>query len=365
MTDYASESEHLRNDLTSEQRTADVRLTIDAGFVHHSRVEALVGAEGMGRIDAAVAALPSLPEGIRQGRIDHIYVRTLLDKFETLGVPGLREILAGDGSDLFSSTETLAPTPELGDAERVETKVEKVDADVLLTYSTARVRSDTLRSRLREGAELSVVAQLREKRAGTWIFEPLVIGAPWLVPTAAAFSEDEAMWWTYAYFEIFPEDFDEFARVKDHDLPDDFSVMRMISESAFKSCLAEILGDTPTKDWGGETSDHFSAHVHLRGRPASAAFLLKGPARFAPMRLNHLGQNNDQILRLAREPAGLLVVQHCHDISPDVRETLRTFAVRPGAARRYCCIDGRESLRLLIAYDKLDRALGLSKLGAG
>jgi len=29
----------------------------------------------------------------------------------------------------------------------------------------------------------------------------------------------------------------------------------------------------------------------------TAAFLLKGPARFAPMGLNHLGKNNDQIVR--------------------------------------------------------------------
>jgi hypothetical protein len=30
-------------------------------------------------------------------------------------------------------------------------------------------------------------------------------------------------------------------------------------------------------------------------------------------------------------------------------------------ARRYCLIDGRDSLRLLVAYDKLNRALELSE----
>jgi hypothetical protein len=78
------------------------------------------------------------------------------------------------------------------------------------------------------------------------------------------------------------------------------------------------------------------------------------------MGLNHLGKNNDQIYRLAQEPAQLLVVQHCHDILPPVRATLREFAVSPGATRRYCLIDGRDSLRLLAAYDKLNRALELS-----
>lgn len=33
----------------------------------------------------------------------------------------------------------------------------------------------------------------------------------------------------------------------------------------------------------------------------------------------------------------------------------------PSRPRRYCLIDGRDSLRLLMAYDKLDRAPKLSE----
>jgi hypothetical protein len=40
------------------------------------------------------------------------------------------------------------------------------------------------------------------------------------------------------------------------------------------------------------------------------------------MGLNHLGKNNDQIVRLSREPADVLIVQHSHEILPAVRETL-------------------------------------------
>jgi hypothetical protein len=75
------------------------------------------------------------------------------------------------------------------------------------------------------------------------------------------------------------------------------------------------------------------------------------------MSLNHLGKNNDQIYRLSQEPANVLFVQHCHDILPAVRATLRAFAVQPGKPRRYCLIDGRDSLRLLRAYGMLDKAL--------
>lgn len=70
----------------------------------------------------------------------------------------------------------------------------------------------------------------------------------------------------------------------------------------------------------------------------------------------HLGKNGDQIYRLANEPCQLMVVQHCHEIEPSVRATLRAFAVQPGRPRRYCIIDGRDTFRILKAYDLLEKA---------
>jgi hypothetical protein len=75
---------------------------------------------------------------------------------------------------------------------------------------------------------------------------------------------------------------------------------------------------------------------------------------------NHLGKNNDQIYRLANEPAGLFVVQHCHEIGQAVRATLRAFSIQPGQQRLYCLIDGRDSLRILQAYGKVEQAISLS-----
>jgi hypothetical protein len=92
--------------------------------------------------------------------------------------------------------------------------------------------------------------------------------------------------------------------------------MRHISEAAVKACFSRLLADAAAKDWGGETSDFFTAHLHLGGIRMTAAFLLKGPARFERMTLRHLGKNSDQIVRLADEPAEVLIVQHCHDITP-------------------------------------------------
>ncbi len=117
--------------------------------------------------------------------------------------------------------------------------------------------------------------------------------------------------------------------------------------------ICSILKECPSKDWGGEKSDHFSTSLHLTGRRVTAAFLLKGPARFSEMKASHLGKNGDQIVRLASEPAQLLVLQHSHLVSSPVRETLRAFAVKPCSPRRYCVIDGPDTYRLLKAYDSV------------
>jgi len=213
---------------------------------------------------------------------------------------------------------------------------------------------------LRTTVPLAVFAKLRTYRDGTLIFEPLLMGSPWLSSETDEDPFPGPEWYSHAFFENFIDDVDDFSAVRNVPAPSDFSVMRDISEAAFKQCLAEILGDTARPDWGGEMSDHFAAHLQLSGKRTTAAFLLKGPANFTPMGLNHLGKNNDQIYRLAQTPAGLLVVQHSHEIQEAVRATLRAFAVQPGAVRRYCLIDGKDSLRLLVAYDKLERARELS-----
>jgi hypothetical protein len=169
------------------------------------------------------------------------------------------------------------------------------------------------------------------------------------------------MWLGYSFGEVFAEDIDEFSRMTEVARPTDPKPMQRITERAIKQCLAELLGQEAEKDWGGEQSDLYSAHLHLGGRRVTGAFVLKGPSSFRPMRLKHLGANADQIVRLSHEPADLLVVQHSHEIGTDVRTTLRAFANGLGAVRRrYCLIDGLDSLRILTAYDKLEQAERLS-----
>src|SRR4051794_25434484 len=84
--DHERESESLRSELTTGQRTAKMRFAIDPGFVHHSRVEAVVAQPGMDLINREIQALPDLPEWMRHVRVDHIYTRALVAFCEAIGV---------------------------------------------------------------------------------------------------------------------------------------------------------------------------------------------------------------------------------------------------------------------------------------
>jgi hypothetical protein len=359
------ESLALRIDLTSEQRLADGYLAIDPGLVHHRKIEAVVGQRGMALIDRQINELPDMPDWQRTVRIDHIYTRLIVEFCQINRVPTLGAILAQGKGRLFSSVEDVAPCRDIYDTARVAATINTPGFDeysVELHFTSSRVVSDTVRSHLYNGADEAIVAQYHTRRDDTLVFEPLVIGSPWFHSESDSLPEDEAVWWSHAIGEVFVEDIDEFARVLEIEPSDEWLVMERISEAAVKQCFADLLGENAPKDWGGEQSDLYSSRVHLRGDRRTAAFLLKGPGgSFRPMKLNHLGKNNDQIVRLSKEPADLLVVQHAHDVQQAVRDTLRAFAMQPGPIRRrYCVIDGKDTYRILKAYGMVERALALS-----
>jgi len=356
-------SSRIREKLTPAQRATPLEPYIDPGFVHHRKIETILGPSGMRIIDDLIRQLPELPEWQRPVRIDHVYTEIMLAFCNKLSVPPLEEFLVSRQGRMFCSTEELAPCKDVFKTERavsIWVPPGIYDRRVEFHYSTEHIRSHTLRNELHKGSKLSIIAELHNEDDKVIVFHPIIIGFPWL-RRGDSTPDFEIIPWGPEFFENFVEDFDEFKKVLEIPEPPDPEPMRHISERAFKECLRRILGDTATKDWGGETSDYYTAHLHLKGQRVTAAFLLKGPADFVPMDLRHLGKKHDQILRLARESAQVLVVQHCHDILSPVRETLRTFAVQPSRARRYCLIDGRDSLRLLQAYDLYDWAVQKSR----
>ena len=354
-----------REELTREERALTLEHTIDPGFVNRRLVITILGDAGVDVVNGLIAQLPDMPNWQRAVQIDHIYTKVALTFCEMNNIRTLGEVIHNQNGRMFCSTERWAPCPEVyeSDSERLVTlwaPFAAGDTNVELHYSRQHISSDTLRMELNNGAELSVIGHHHAVRGETVIFHPLVIGNPWLRTERRDWAA-KVMWWGRNFYENFVEDFAEFSRVLDVPLPPDSQPMKFVSEHAFKRALAVILGDHVSNDWGGETSDYVSAHLHLGDQRVTGAFLLKGPAHFSPMTLNHLGKNNDQIYRLAMEPADVLFVQHSHDVASPVRATLRAFAVQPSNPRRYCIIDGRDSLRLLQAYGLYDSALEWSR----
>lgn len=127
-------------------------------------------------------------------------------------------------------------------------------------------------------------------------------------------------------------------------------LLRSVPEADIKTAFAALIGEPVVpKDWGGESSDLFSTRVEVNGARISTAFLLKGPSRFHPMTSADLGKNGDQIGRLFDEPADLLILQHCHEVTNAVRKQMRAYAQQMSNPRRFCIIDGYETLRILAA----------------
>ena len=69
----------IRTELSSANRASALDLSIDPGFVHHRKIQALIGEEGMRFIDRMIGELPDLPDFQRKVRIDYIYRDVLLE----------------------------------------------------------------------------------------------------------------------------------------------------------------------------------------------------------------------------------------------------------------------------------------------
>ncbi len=157
------------------------------------------------------------------------------------------------------------------------------------------------------------------------------------------------------YREVHVDSIDNFALANDQPPPreGDLQALREIPEDQIKRAFAEIIGEPVVpKDWGGERSDLFTTYIRLRGERMSTAFAFKGPAEFRPMTMAVLGKNGDQIDRLFSEPADLLILQHCHFIKGPVRNAMRAYATQIDRPRRFCLIDGFDTIRVLRAYHK-------------
>jgi len=193
----------------------------------------------------------------------------------------------------------------------------------------------------------------------TNITDQIIEAIPWIIadPLVGVFGAKTlvgAHWSTR--LEVFVDNIDTFQQVqntKRSTQQADLQVLRNLPEKDIKRAFAEIIGEaTVPKDWGGERSDLFTSWLKLETQRISAAFAFKGPAKFHPMTVADLGKNGDQIDRLFSEPADMLLLQHCHEITAGVRGMMRAYAQQMGNPRLFCLIDGYDTLRILGVYGK-------------
>lgn len=207
-----------------------------------------------------------------------------------------------------------------------------------VTCSTANVELRGVRSQY-------VMGYVADSTPDAVELRPIAIGERLLRPPSTWSAP--AVYWQAVH----PRQVDQFANV-DWGQPvstADLDSLRAVPEREVKHAIARLLGEPVVpKDWGGEQADLWTAGLLIDGEQHSAAFLLKGPARFRPMTIGMLGKDGDQINRLARLPAQVLVVQHCHQVGPDVVQMLHAYASDYRNVRRYMVIDGYDTYRLLI-----------------
>lgn len=211
------------------------------------------------------------------------------------------------------------------------------------TFSPRHLTCSSANSELAGVRTQYMLATVAAQTADCIELRPLAIAERFMTPCFATGASSE--WQT-----VSPRQIDQFAHV-DFDAPvsrSDLEALRDVPEAEVKAVFAQLLGEPVIpKDWGGEQMDLWTTRLLVDGVQLSAAFLLKGPAKFAPMTVAMLGKNGDQLERLARTAADILVLQHCHEITPPVVSTLRAHASDYRNPRRYLIIDGYDTLRIL------------------
>lgn len=220
------------------------------------------------------------------------------------------------------------------------------------TFNPLRMTSSTSGVELRGVRSQYLFGQVGSADADNVEIRPVVIGTRLLAPTS--FGWDNQAWQC-----VSPRRVDQFASTDWETPVSDVHLLalRAVSERRVKEAFAAILGEPVVpNDWGGEQFDLWTTRMRVDGEAVTAAFVLKGPAKFAPMTIGMLGKNGDQLERLAHSAAQVLVVQHCHVIRPEVVSLLRSLASDYRDVRRYMVIDGFDTFRLLRTHGYLPAA---------
>lgn len=156
---------------------------------------------------------------------------------------------------------------------------------------------------------------------------------------------------------VHPEQIEEFEKCKDarRATRAEIDLLGKVAEEDVKTAFAEIIEEPfVPKDWGGEKSDLQTNHLSLDGTPCAAVFVFKGKGTQGELHPADLGKRGDQIHRAFDEPVDLVIIQYHHKIANTVVRESEAFASDPRRPRRFCILDGADTVRILRSYNKFD-----------
>jgi hypothetical protein len=182
--------------------------------------------------------------------------------------------------------------------------------------------------------------------------DPITIAKLYLIKTRKVRNEYEL--YSYLYIDEI-DSFEKVKKVKSYDVKD--LIPLDILENDIKLYFCEILQELDIQvDWGGERSDQIT-EVCFNGRRTPAAFMFKGRGTRGTLTIDKCGKNGDQLLRLVQEPAIIFFVQHVDAIASEVitqfRLNVEYFARLRKEKLYYCHIDGTDTARLFLSYNKI------------
>ena len=352
---YEEADDEIAIGFPTATESSAVQAQLTAFYLSRDRVLGLLGSE---RLPAQVlAALQGQDVVMASAILSNAVGSHLLEAMASGGVKTLQQLafegkLQRGAQFIYNGHVTgkgfayANKSPTLNLSEKLDEPL--AGQRLLVEFSKDGLVNNTAYSRMAGSTRLFVFGYISDIDVTTVRTVPYVIGD--LVDRRAGLSMPYL-----PTLELRPEDIGQFSGMDEQWMPSkaEFERMRTVPEQAIKELLCQLLGEhTVPNDWGGEESDVFTANLSVDGRRTTAAFLLKGPARFHPMKPTDLGKNGDQLYRLFNTPAQVFVVQHCHNIGAAVRKQAEAFALQRSFTSpcRVVFLDGLTTARLLRAH---------------
>lgn len=332
-----------------------VRISFEPYFLHKEQV---VGLLGVDRVAVALARTSAVP--IAE---PYLLAAALAEALPVLGIAELQKLVHEQtlqvgqtvGVEQTFHFRRVPTRDRTGDRPIDFTATLNTDDAIIVqgSFNSARLATDSSSGNVAGRRPAYIVGCVTSWNGTKIELRPAFIGVRSFV------QDDElATYGIASSRRIYPGLVDQFAEVdfRSSVTSDELGTVLAVSEETVKTAFAAMVGEPYIpKDWGGERSDLYTSRLHVDGRPVSSAWIFKGPGYPRPMTVRALGKPGDQINRLFSEPAELLVLQHCHEITPAVVNMMETYAHDLRNPRKYMIIDGADTARILMANGTIPR----------